>query len=133
MSPDPAFEFSPFEEWLSVEKTSDPYVFQLSFEEHHLGNPVIRSIHGGVVGALIEYVAKAGLNFRLQQMDRQADVDLTSTSLEYLRVTKDAPVYAKCEIIRVARRIGFVDVWCWQDSEELMVTRGVCTLRISNH
>ena len=132
MSPDKASEFSPFEGWLSVEKTTDPYVFKLFFEEHHLGNPVIRSIHGGVVGALIEYVAKAGLNFRLQQMDRQADVDLTSTSLEYLRVTKDAPVYAKCEIIRVARRIGFVDVWCWQDSEELMVTRGVCTLRISD-
>lgn len=127
---DPVSGLSPLEDWLAVEPCEDPLVYRLCFEERHLGNPLIRSIHGGVVGTLIEYTAEAGVLSELRRSGRQSSVHVTATAIDYLRVTKDAPLYAKCEIVRVARRIAFVDVWCWQDEEELPVTRGSCTLRI---
>jgi acyl-coenzyme A thioesterase PaaI-like protein len=121
---------SPIETWLNVARMEDPAVFRLDFQEHHIGNPLIRSLHGGVVGTLIEYAAEKYLEQKLLEAGRPARVEITTSSIEYLRVTKDASLFARASISRVARRIGFIDVRCWQDGEELPVSKGSCTLRI---
>lgn len=121
---------SPVEEWLAISVTDDPFVCRIDFQEHHIGNPIIRSVHGGVVGSLIEYAAEAALRHQLASEGRDERTELTTSSIEYLRVTKDAPLYGRAKIVRIARRIAFIDVWVWQDSEDLPVSRGACTLRI---
>ena len=121
---------TPAEQWLAISHTDDPELFRLDFQEHHIGNPVIRSVHGGVVGALIESAAEKALQHVLSEKGRQCDVEVTTASIDYLRVTKDAPLFARTDIIRIARRIAFLDVKVWQDSEDLPVSRGTCTLRI---
>lgn len=121
---------SPIADWLNVAATDRRDVWKIDFEDRHLGNPLIRSIHGGVVGTLIEYAAEEGLRRHLAEKGIHADLELTTSSIEYLRVTKDAPLFARFEITRIARRIGFVEVWCWQDREDMPVSRGACTLRI---
>lgn len=121
---------SHMEEWLAVSRTDDPYVCRIDFQEHHIGNPIIRSVHGGVVGALIEYTAETALAHELVQKGHSAEIDVITSSIEYLRVTKDAQLFGRAEIIRIARRVAFIEVKVWQDSEELPVTRGSCTLRI---
>ena len=121
---------SPVEEWLAVSITDDPFVCKIDFQEHHIGNPIIRSVHGGVVGSLIEYTAEAVLRHQLKQDGRLESTELTTSSIEYLRVTKDAPLFARAQIVRIARRIAFIDVRVWQDNEDLPVSRGACTLRI---
>jgi uncharacterized protein (TIGR00369 family) len=123
-------ETNPMEEWLAVSVTDDPFVCKIDFQEHHIGNPIIRSVHGGVVGALIEYTAETALVHELRANGREAKTELTTSSIEYLRVTKDAPLFGRATIVRIARRIAFIDVWVWQDSEDLPVSRGSCTLRI---
>ena len=121
---------TPAEDWLAVSSTDDPSIYQIEFQEHHIGNPIIRSIHGGVVGSLIEHAAEHYLVHCLAKEGRQTEVEITTSSIDYLRVTKDAPLIARAEVVRIARRIAFIDVWVWQDSEELLVSRGACTLRI---
>lgn len=121
---------TPAQEWLAVSSTTDPAIYKIDFQEHHIGNPIIRSVHGGVVGSLVEYAAEGYLSHLLKKEGRDAKVEVTTSSIDYLRVTKDAPLFAKVEIVRIARRIAFVDVWIWQDSEDLPVSRGACTLRI---
>lgn len=121
---------TPLEEWLNVSQTERPDVWRMDFCEHHLGNPLIRSIHGGAVGTMIEYCAEAGLRGHLADNAIAAAISLTTSSIEYLRVTKDAALFGRYQPVRIGRRVAFVDVWCWQDSEELMVARGACTLRI---
>lgn len=121
---------SPAEQWLAISATDDPELYVLDFQEHHIGNPIIRSVHGGVVGALIESAAEKALVAALKEKGLPIEVEVTTASIDYLRVTKDAPLYARVDIVRIARRIAFLDVKVWQDSEELPVSRGTCTLRI---
>ena len=121
---------SPATQWLNVFPTDDPDVFRVDFEERHLGNPLIRSIHGGTVGMLIEHAAEQGLKRHLDDKGISARLELTGSSIEYLRVTKDAPLYGRAKVVRIGRRIGFIDTWCWQDDEDVPVARGACTLRI---
>jgi uncharacterized protein (TIGR00369 family) len=121
---------SPAEQWLAISSTDDPFLFKLEFQEHHIGNPIIRSVHGGVVGALIESAAEKALISALKKKGQVSNAEVTSASIDYLRVTKDAPLWARVSIVRIARRIAFLDVKVWQDSEDLPVSRGTCTLRI---
>jgi acyl-coenzyme A thioesterase PaaI-like protein len=44
--------------WLNVRTGSEPGLFQHRFAEYHVGNPFIRSLHGGVTAALSEYCAE---------------------------------------------------------------------------
>lgn len=121
---------TPAEKWLAITSCDDPNLYVLDFQEHHIGNPIIRSVHGGVVGALIETAAEKALLHALNEKGITAEVEVTTASVDYLRVTKDAPLYARVDIVRIARRIAFLDVKVWQDSEDLPVSRGTCTLRI---
>lgn len=120
------FLASPMAEWLQFERTERQDVFAMRFQMHHIGNPFIRALHGGAVGSFIEACAEIGLSTHVP--DRSTE--LVSNTISYLRVTRDADLYGRFEIARIARRIAFVDVWCWQDDESVLVARGSCILRM---
>lgn len=113
-------------DWIGVEKTGRENVYVMRFAERHIGNPFVRALHGGAVGAMIEIAAEIELG-RLQP---DCAVELASSAVDYLRVTKDADLYARVEVVRVARRVAFLSVWCWQDGEDTPVAHGHCTLRL---
>ena len=113
--------------WLRIKPTSEPHRYSIQFAEYQIGNPFIRSLHGGVVGSMIEICAELDLAERLPG----AHTELVSAAIDYLRVTRDADLHARVEEIRIARRLAFMGVWCWQDDEALPVARGSCTLRIT--
>lgn len=117
---------SPVAHWLQAGPTDRPNVYRLRFAERHIGNPFVRALHGGVVGSLAEFSAL----LELARLSEGADVELVSSSIDYLRVTKDADLFARVEVVRIARRLAFLDVWCWQDSEEAPVARASCTVRL---
>ena len=122
---------SPIAAWQRIETTDRDNVYVMRFAEHQIGNPFIRAIHGGVVGSLIELAAELYLARREEKEDQAfRRVELVSSAIDYLRVTKDADMHARVETVRIARRVAFLDIWCWQDSEDLPVARGSCTLRI---
>lgn len=118
----PQLPSSPMGEWLGLERAGG--VCRMRFAEHHIGNPWIRALHGGAVASLIEAAAELAL------ADRSMAVELQSSSIDYIRVTRAADLFARADIVREGRRLAFVDVWCWQDAEDTPVARGSCVLRI---
>ncbi|MCU0791087.1 MAG: PaaI family thioesterase [Nitratireductor sp.] len=117
---------SPVARWLQAGLTDRPDVYSLRFAERHIGNPFVRALHGGVVGSLAELSAR----LELARRSEGADVELVSSSIDYLRVTKDADLFARVAVVRIARRLAFLDVWCWQDDEDAPVARASCTVRL---
>jgi len=113
--------------WLNVSASSEPGLFQHRFVDHHVGNPFIRSLHGGVTAALTEYCAEQAV---IQELGEGVRCRLTSNSMNYLRVTKSENVFVRATITRLSRRMAFVDVTCWQDDEASPVTKGQCNIRI---
>ena len=113
--------------WLNAEETGAPGVYKTRFEEHHLGNIWIRSLHGGVTGSMIEVCAEAETR---KHADSDADLMIISNSTDYLRITKDVDLFVRTSIKRISRRLSVVDVTCWQDSEEVPVATGVVTIKI---
>ncbi|MCB1384690.1 MAG: hypothetical protein KDJ80_02020 [Nitratireductor sp.] len=121
---------SPAEAWLAIRATDSPDLWRVAFQEHHLGNPLIRSVHGGVVGALMEHAAIRSLEYALAEKGLGARVGVVTTAIDYMRVTKDADLFARARIERIARRVAFLSVHCWQDGEDMPVARCNSTLRI---
>jgi acyl-coenzyme A thioesterase PaaI-like protein len=117
---------SPMARWLQAELTSRENVYRLRFAERHIGNPFVRALHGGVVGSMMELSAL----LEIARLDENARGEIVSTSIDYLRVTKDTDLLARVEIVRIARRLAFLDVWCWQDEEDVPVARASCTVRL---
>lgn len=115
--------------WLQAEwlETEDTYCAR--FAEHHLGNTFIRSLHGGVTATLIEMSAEHTTHRQYDGSD--PDLMIASSTVDYLRVTKDEDLYARSTIVRISRRLSIVDVICWQDSEDTPVARGTVCIRIS--
>lgn len=114
--------------WLQAVPGEGEGRYKTHFAVHHLGNVFIRSLHGGVTGAMVELSAEAHTR---EQVGPEADLVITTTSIDYLRVTKDEDLYTRAEIQRLSRRLAVVDVTCWQDEEDIPVARGVVTIRIS--
>ncbi len=119
---------SPMQDWLAFQSDDEKGKYLLHFHEQHIGNPMIGSIHGGVTASLVEMCAEHMISVELEH---QADVKLVSSSLDYLRISRDTDIHARARIVRIGRRLAFVDVWCWQDDENIPIARGTCTLRIS--
>jgi uncharacterized protein (TIGR00369 family) len=118
---------SPVADWLQVAPSGKPGEWRLAFDLRHTGNPLIRSVHGGVVASLIDMTAELALEEHLAGAMR---AELVSSSIEYLRVTRDSDIFSTATITRIGRRIAFVDVRCWQDGPDTPVARGSCTLRL---
>lgn len=119
--------FSPMHDWLAFHTRDENGRFALHFHDHHIGNPLIRSVHGGVTASLIEMSAEHLLT---EELGSDVGIQLVSSSVDYLRVTKDVNIEARANIVRISRRLAFIDVWCWQDEEAIPIARGTCTLRI---
>ena len=121
------FYSTPMAAWLAIEPTDDKSVFRMRFDTRHIGNPFVRALHGGVVGSMIEASAELGLA-RLAEPAGQ--VELVSSAIDYIRVTKDTDLFSRVSLVRIGRRLAFVEVRCWQDDEDTPIARGSCTLRI---
>ena len=113
--------------WLQLKPHDEDGVYHLTFTDHHIGNVWIRSIHGGVSASTIELCAEAETRKLLE--DGQ-DVIVSTSTIDYLRITKDADIYARANIVRKSRRLSIVDVVCWQDDEKIPVARGTVTLKV---
>lgn len=87
----------------------------LRFRETNIGNPVLRAVHGGVVGALLEHAAILHL---LAETDVQVVPKIINLSVDYLRSCRAADTFARGRVIRQGRRVANVRVEAWQDTPE---------------
>lgn len=117
--------------WLNFSFDTDPsgetLLYHLGFEEAHIGNPVLRALHGGVISCFLEYACLAEVYGRLSPGDR---VEIISTHTNYFRSAIAADMTARVEIRRTGRRVAFAEATGWQDSPDKPVARSAVSLRL---
>ena len=96
----------------SVERDGDDLIGRMAVREEHLGNAVVRALHGGTLGAMMELTALCTL-LALPEVERvPKTVNLT---VEYLRPGAPKDVLARATFTRHGRRVAAVRVIAWQD------------------
>ncbi len=122
---------SPIENWinLTTSENDNGLVFHLKPSDRHIGNPLIKAIHGGVVATFLELAATKTLN-RLTEQHSVAKI--INTNVDFLRSARFQTLNASASIIRLGRRSTVIEVLAWQDNISKPVARATCTFHIPN-
>jgi uncharacterized protein (TIGR00369 family) len=119
---------TPISRWLNADCATlgDELLFHLSFEERHIGNPVIRALHGGVISAFLElsmqaaYAAETGAGGALPT---------ANFSIDFLRSSKPEDMHCQVAFERLGRRIAFVRALGWQGDRDKPVALARTVIR----
>ncbi|GGY39768.1 PaaI family thioesterase [Parvularcula lutaonensis] len=110
---------------ISIENGEQRY--RLTFDEPHIGNPVIRALHGGVISAFLQYAATLEVLSRTPEPLRARSI---SVHTSYLRGSRDVDLDVAVSVQRVGRRIAFVEARGWQGDREREVASAQIALRV---
>ena len=94
---------------------------ELPFQDKFIGNPNLPSLHGGVVGATLEMAALVQLLHSARSEHIPRTIDFT---IDYLRQSKPAPLYAEAEVLREGRRVANARMVVFQDDRTKPVASG---------
>ena len=109
--------------WLDIGAEGE--LFRLTFHERHIGNPLIRALHGGVISAFLESCATLTVT-----AGSDLSVRTISTHVDFLRGAVDRDMLARVAVARLGRRIAFVEAVGWQTDEAEPVARAAVALRV---
>ncbi|MEL6364916.1 MAG: PaaI family thioesterase [Pseudomonadota bacterium] len=111
---------------LGVDGDAAGRVYRLGFREAHIGNPLIRALHGGVVATFLEAAAE----IELAAETGFARFQTISVQIDYLRGADAEDMFARARLIKVGRRVAVADAIGWQASEEKPVARAALSFRM---
>ncbi|MEE2691953.1 MAG: PaaI family thioesterase [Pseudomonadota bacterium] len=125
-----ALAASPMGQWLGFTAVldGDGAVYRLSFSEEHIGNPMIRALHGGVIAAFLETAMRADLTARLETT---AAVSVVNMAIDYLASSRAEDMQGRVRLLRLGRRVAFLEATGWQQAENAPVAVGRACLRIA--
>ncbi len=111
---------------LDVVRRPDGLRTRLPVRDDLIGNPKLRALHGGVVGAFVE------LSALIAALDELAPVHMPKTvsfTVDYLRPARDGqPLEGGGRVLRAGRRIAVVHAEAWQEGPELPAAAGKLVL-----
>ena len=87
---------------------------KLVFSKHHIGNPITKVLHGGIIAALLQNTAQFHV---LWEHDMHKIPEIIDISINFLRLGKDEDVYARASIIKYGNRVLNVEVKAWNNDE----------------
>jgi uncharacterized protein (TIGR00369 family) len=93
-------------------------VTRLVFDRRLIGNPNLPAIHGGVIGAFLEFAAILELVHQGEGEALPKPVDL---AIDYLRSARPEDVLAQATITKHGRRVANVRVEAWQGGRQRLV------------
>ncbi|HEY9135080.1 MAG TPA: PaaI family thioesterase [Pseudomonadales bacterium] len=111
----------PYAEYLGMriqQNINGEIIFHLPFQEKHVGNPMIRAIHGGILASFMECSATIMVIGTVSHDHLHKCVNQTT---EYLKSAKDVDTYARVKVNKAGRRILATTVSCWQQDESVPV------------
>ncbi|MCW8836764.1 MAG: PaaI family thioesterase [Rhodospirillales bacterium] len=114
----------PYSSFVSLESGEDDkgLLTILRPRESNMGNTLIRAVHGGVVGALIEH---AGVMQVMKDTAPEHLPKIINLTVEYLRpCLVDEEAFARGIMVKLGRRIANVRVEVWQSDPERPVAVG---------
>lgn len=100
---------------LEVIVDGDDVLTVLRHHDDNIGNYIIRAVHGGVVGALLEHAAIVHL---LAETEAAVVPKIVNLSIDYLRPCMAADTFARGQVIRQGRRVANVRALAWQESPD---------------
>ncbi len=97
---------------LEVRQMGDEIITELPASEHLTGNQNLPAVHGGVVGAMLEFTAVLQL---LHDTDCERLPKTVDISIDYLRPTRaDRKTFGQAIVTRRGRRVANVRCELWQ-------------------
>ncbi|MFN3959899.1 MAG: PaaI family thioesterase [Parvularculaceae bacterium] len=115
---------SPIAEWLGFSSAGEGEGrrYRLAFNETHIGNPAIRALHGGVIAAFLELAMQTEL--RAAGLEPEATVNVT---VDYLASSRPEDMTAQVRVIRIGRRLAFLEAEGRQsDGSRLVAVARAC-------
>ena len=108
---------SPFAHWLRTEavEAHGRIAVRMHVDEHHIGNPFLRAVQGGIVASLMDYAASLTLSLHLGRAELLRPL---SVNVSYLRSARDRDCLADAQIVRLGRRVATLTTRAWQDDAE---------------
>ncbi|MCP5366494.1 MAG: PaaI family thioesterase [Hyphomicrobiales bacterium] len=103
---------------LECRETDDGLLTVLPFRETNIGNTQLPSIHGGVVGALLEHAAAMHLIWETQSERLPKIVNI---SIDYLRPCGPHDTFARAHVVKQGRAVANVRVEAWQKDPAKLV------------
>lgn len=97
---------------LTVQQMGDEVITELPASEHLTGNQNLPAVHGGVVGAMLEFTAvlQLLLDTDCERLPKTVDI-----SIDYLRPTRaDRKTFGQAVVTRRGRRVANVRCELWQ-------------------
>lgn len=104
----------PYARWLGLDVEISPegdLLGLLRFQESNIGNAALPALHGGAIGALLEWTAAMELVFRVELLTLPKTITFT---VEYLRPARLEDTRARATVTRQSRRLGSVRVEAFQ-------------------
>lgn len=118
----------PFVDFLGFrEETQNGEIrYFMDFRDSHIGNPMIRTFHGGILASFGEVAAAAYL---ARQRDDDDELPLCSTmTFDYLRPAFIGTLQAIPSIVRAGRRIITISVQLLLDDKLVCIGRFIFTI-----
>jgi len=115
--------------WLgfSIEEIDKKNIYKLAFDEQHIGNPAIRALHGGAIAAFLEFAAQCEL---VGKLDTDEVLTTINVDINYLASSRAQDMKGHASILRLGRRIAFVEAIGWQESENHLIAKACFRIRI---
>jgi uncharacterized protein (TIGR00369 family) len=119
-------EKTPFVGFLGIEliDSADEVIYQLTFRDQHIGNPLLRTFHGGILASFGEISAALHVTGVLG-LDSEPHCE--SMTFDYLRPAFAGTIRAVPRIIRSGKRFIVVSVDIYLDQTLVSMGRFIYT------
>ena len=113
----------PYAQFLGVhvEQRGNEITLVMPFKDSLIGNVMLPALHGGTIGALLEFTAVIQLLAESESTTLPKTVDF---SIDYLRSGRPETTYARAAIAKHGRRVANVQVEAWQSDRSKPIASG---------
>ncbi|MEM7569063.1 MAG: PaaI family thioesterase [Pseudomonadota bacterium] len=94
---------------------------RMPFKDALIGSPSPPRLHGGTVGALLEFAGTMSVALAAREAASAPLESIPKTigiTIEYMRGGATQDIYASAQVLRLGRRVANVRATAWQDSFE---------------
>jgi uncharacterized protein (TIGR00369 family) len=85
---------------------------RMAYAPRNIGNAALPALHGGTIGALLEFTASFQLLWQTETVVLPKTISLT---VEYLRSGRAVDTFARARLVRQGRRVAPLRIEAWQD------------------
>ena len=99
---------------IQVDRKGNEVTTILPFKESLIGNTTLPALHGGAIGAFLEFTSVIQLVLDATCVSLPKTVDI---SIDYLRSGKPVDTYGRAIVTRQGRRVANVRAEIWQEEK----------------